>query len=110
MALKHANFMDVINLHPEPSEPAAAGSVSLLKQSRLQLMRLMLASGQSLPQHAVPGDLTIQCLSGTLTVETPQRSAMLNAGQLLALEGGTPHTVHAQSDAALLLTLLLPES
>lgn len=107
MALKHANFMDVVDLSPGPHEPAAAGSVSLLKQEHLQLMRLVLSAGQTLPEHTVPGDLTLQCLSGTVSVSTPQRTAALEAGQLVALEGGTPHSVHARSAAVVLLTLVL---
>lgn len=110
MALKHASFMDVIDLHPEPEEPAATGSVSLLKQHNLQLMRLVLAAGHSLPQHSVSGDITIQCLSGELSVETPEHSVTLRSGQLVAVEGSTPHAVHAQSDATLLLTLILPST
>jgi len=106
MALKHADFMEVVDLTITPAGAEAQGSASVLKTDRIQLMRLVMTAGQVLPEHRVPGEITIQCLSGEITVTSGTRSARLAPCQLVALEGDAPHAVHAHVDATLLVTLL----
>ena len=107
MALPHAQALDIIDLRPlGPGLPGAVTS-SLLKTPSLQLMRLVLPAGQGLPEHSVPGAITVLCLEGEAVVTTPSRRCPLAAGQLVMLEGGEPHAVQALSDASLLVTVLL---
>lgn len=107
MALPHAQALDIIDLRPlGPGLPGAVTS-SLLKTRSLQLMRLVLPAGQGLPEHSVPGAITVLCLEGEAVVTTPSRRCPLGAGQLVMLEGGEPHAVQALSDASLLVTVLL---
>lgn len=108
MALPHAQPDDVVDLLPAPGAAAAPVSVSLLRTARLQLMRLVLPAGHHMPEHTVPGELTLQCLQGQVVVGTPQGPRTLSAGQLVALAGGEPHNVRATEAAVLLLTLLHP--
>jgi len=108
MALKHAQPLDVIDLQPPAGSPAAATSASLLKTPQLQLMRLVLAAGQQVPEHHVPGPVTIQCLAGAATVTTPAAVCRLVAGQLVVLPPGEPHAVQAHGAAALLVTIVHP--
>lgn len=37
------------------------------------------------------------------------RTTILRAGELLYLEGGAPHSLQANADSLLLLTILLPD-
>ena len=107
MALPHAQPLDIIDLRPlGPGLPGAVTS-SLLKTPSLQLMRLVLPAGQGLPEHSVPGAITVLCLEGEAVVTTPSRRCPLGAGQLVMLEGGEPHAVQALTDASLLVTVLL---
>ena len=107
MALPHAQALDIIDVHPLGAQLRDAVSTSLLKIDALQLMRLVLAAGEGLPQHSVPGVVTIQCLEGEALVSTPQRDCRLHGGQLMVLDGGEPHAVRAVSDASLLVTVQL---
>jgi quercetin dioxygenase-like cupin family protein len=59
------------------------------------------------PQHDVPGEITVQCLEGEVTLTVPTRSIALSAGQLVMLPAGEPHALQARSDASLLVTVLL---
>lgn len=106
MALKHADFMEVVDLTITPTGAEARGSASVFKTDHIQLMRLVMTAGQTLPEHRVPGEITIQCMSGDITVTSGARSARLAPSQLVALEGNAPHAVQAQTDAVLLVTLL----
>ena len=107
MALPHAQPLDVIDVRPLAADLQGAVTTSLLKVQSLQLMRLVLRAGHGLPEHSVPGAITIHCLEGAAVVSTPSRSCQLRAGQLVMLDGGEPHAVNAISDASLLVTVLL---
>jgi quercetin dioxygenase-like cupin family protein len=110
MALPHAQPLDTIDLRPLADTVHEAITTSLLKTPALQLMRLVLRTGQSVPEHRVPGEITLQCLSGEVVLRTPTRSISLKAGQLLLLPGAEPHALTAVRDAALLVTMVLRPS
>ena len=107
MALEHARPLDVIDLNPLGVRLPESVSTSLLKTDALQLMRLVLPPGGTLPAHSVPGAITVQCLEGLAEVETPSRTCTLAAGQLVMLDGGESHSVRAISASSLLVTILL---
>ena len=107
MALVHAQPLDVISLRPLSAQSDPTKTHSLLKTDKLQLMRLVLAAGQSVPEHQVAGEITIQCLEGEVLLSTPRRACALTAGELVALPAGEPHSLLAKSYASLLVTILL---
>ncbi|MGE8655866.1 MAG: cupin domain-containing protein [Achromobacter sp.] len=110
MALVHANPLDVIDLLPPRESTAvdAAVSLSLLRTVNVQLIRLVLPAQHRMPSHRVPGELTLQCLSGHVDIETPARTCTLAAGQLVMLPPDEPHCLYARAPAVVLLTLLHP--
>lgn len=110
MALQHAQPLDIIDLRPLGAGLREAVTTSLLKTPSLQLMRLVLHAGEGMPEHRVPGSITVMCLEGNAVVATPSRTCELGAGRLVVLEGGEPHSVHAVTDASLLVTVLLHPS
>ena len=109
MALKHAQPLEVIDLHATNEANGTAVSSSLLKTPHLQLMRVLLAAGQALPEHHVPGEITVQCLSGEVDVATPSRTCRLVRVSLVMLPAAEPHRVQAHRDTVLLVTVLQPE-
>ncbi|MDX3905078.1 MAG: cupin domain-containing protein [Pigmentiphaga sp.] len=106
MALKHANPLDVIDLHATDEQRGTHGSSSLLKTAHLQLLQIVLPAGDEMPQHHVPGEVTIQCLAGEAAVTTPHGTCTLREGQLVALPEQVPHAVQARDDSTLLVTLI----
>lgn len=108
MALTHAKPLDVIDVRPLGAALGGQVSSSLLKSTSLQLMRVVLRRGESLPEHRVPGEITVHCLEGEALLSTPTREVALAAGRLVLLPGGEPHAVRALSDTSLLVTLHLP--
>lgn len=107
MALPHAQPLDVIDVRPLGVGLRDAVTTSLLKTQALQLMHLVLPAGQRLPEHSVPGAITVHCLEGDTVVTTPSRICQLSAGQLVMLDGGEPHALKATRDSTLLVTVLL---
>lgn len=108
MALRHAKPLDVISLFAAPGEGAGAVSTSLLKTKHIQLLRLVLAAGESLPEHKVSGEITVQCLSGEADVIAPRRTCRLQEGTVVTLPAAKPHRVKAYRETVLLVTILQP--
>lgn len=80
---------------------------ALFKSRDLELIRLVLQAGKSLPPHKVDGDITVHCLEGRLELATDGETSVIEAGQLLFLPGGVVHSVHAPVDASGLVTIVL---
>jgi quercetin dioxygenase-like cupin family protein len=107
MAIPHAGSGDLVNLAPLGAELARHRTTALVKTDRLELVRVVLPAGKSLPPHQVPGDITIQCIEGSVTLSVGEHTQRMQAGQLVYLAGGTPHGLLALEDASLLVTLVL---
>jgi quercetin dioxygenase-like cupin family protein len=106
MALKHAKQLDVIDLHADGAVRGTELSSSLLRTERLQLLLIVLSPGDVVPQHHVDTEFTIQCLTGEVGIDTPDRACTLKPGQLVALPADEPYTLMANTQASLLVTLL----
>jgi quercetin dioxygenase-like cupin family protein len=74
-------------------------------------MRLVLPAGKTMPQHWVEGEVTIQCLEGSIELDAQQNGRelkqVLHAGELVYLAGGVPHSLRALENASVLMTILL---
>ncbi|MEO8280747.1 MAG: cupin domain-containing protein [Ideonella sp.] len=107
MALEHAASGDIIDVRPLGAALHDHVSTAFFKSAQLELMHLVLPSGQALPDHTVPGEITLQCIEGLIEFATPTVTRQLSAGQLIHLAGGEPHRVLALTDSTALLTICL---
>jgi quercetin dioxygenase-like cupin family protein len=107
MALPHALSGQPLDVRPLGARLATEKTSALFKSKDLEVMRLVLLAGKSLPPHQVPGEITIQCLEGSLGIELEGTTVRLAAGELLFLAGGVLHGVEALSDATALVTIAL---
>ncbi len=64
MAIPHAQSGQVIDVRPLGPSLADERTVALFKTDDLEVMRLVLTAGKSLPPHKVAGEITIQCIEG----------------------------------------------
>jgi len=107
MALKHAQPFEAIDVRPLGARLADTVTTSLIKTHSLQLMRVVQRAGESLPEHHVRGEITVQCLEGRAQLPTPQLDIVLSAGQVVLLPAAEPHAVRALTDTTLLVTVSL---
>jgi quercetin dioxygenase-like cupin family protein len=107
MAIAHAQPGQPVDVAPLGSGLPGQKTVALFKSEQLEVIRLVLPAGKSLPPHRVPGEITIQCVEGRLDVQAEGRSHPLAAGQLLYLRGGVEHGVVSLEDASALVTIVL---
>ena len=107
MAVPHARSGEVINVQPLGSALSTTGTRTLVKTETLEIVRLVVPAGKVHKEHRVPGEITVQCLEGKCAFTAAGSTRELEAGHLLYLAGGEPHSLRAVEDCSLLLTILL---
>lgn len=107
MALHHLHSGEVANLKPFGGDALSSQSIALFKTSDLEVLRLMLPRGHTVPEHAVEGDVTVQCLEGVIEVGMAPTVQRLCPGQLMFIQGGQPRRLLAIEDGSVLVTIAL---
>ncbi|MEO6278363.1 cupin [Roseateles sp.] len=107
MAIHHALSGELINIRPLGRAIAAARTTTLYKTQRLEVFRIILLAGKEMREHAVVGELTVQCLEGSVEFSVGTNRDVMRAGDLKCLAGGSPHALRAIEDTSILVTLLL---
>lgn len=98
---------ELASVRPLGAQLAGSKTTALLKASQLEVIRLVLQAGKGLPQHAAPGEITVQCLEGCIDFSTPAATHRMRAGDLIHLAAGEPHALSAVESSSLLLTICL---
>lgn len=109
MSIQHAKAGEVIQL-PLGVALGNSQTTTLVKTTKLELIRLVLPAGKEIPTHKAIGEITVQCLEGRVAFTADGKGQELTAGQLLYLGAGQPHAVRGIEDSALLVTLLLDKN
>jgi quercetin dioxygenase-like cupin family protein len=107
MAINHAAPGQIVDVRALGQGLATAITAALFKSTDLEVIRLVLAAGKSLPPHRVPGEITVQCIEGLIDVEVDGKSHLIRAGQMLYLSGNALHSIKALDDASALVTIAL---
>ena len=111
MAMPHAVAGQPVDVQPLGAALRSARTTALFKSHDLEVMRIVLLAGKRVPPHAVPGEITLQCLEGSVDVTAgdaaDSKTHRLTAGQLLYLAGGVLHGLIGIEDASVLVTIAL---
>jgi quercetin dioxygenase-like cupin family protein len=107
MAIPHAVPGQPIDVRPLGAQILEARTVALFKSYELEVMRLVLPAGKSVPPHAVPGEITVHCIEGKIKLLFEDRVQVLEAGQLLYLGAGVEHSLVGMENASALVTIAL---
>ena len=107
MAISHASPGDVIDVRPLGTKLSATRSHALFKSVDLEVIRLVLTSGEGLPPHAVAGEITLQCIEGRIAFDCAAGTRELAAGQMIHCAADEIHELHAVEHSSLLLTIAL---
>jgi len=75
----------------------------------VEVIRLVVPAGKEIEEHKAKGEIVVQCLEGRVAFTAFGKTQNLEAGKLLYLPTGEPHTVKGIENASLLLTILLPK-
>lgn len=108
MALSHAQPGDVVNVRPLGAALATTETRTLVKTKGIEVIRMVIAAGKEIPTHKAKGEIVVHCLEGKIAFTACGKTNDLEAGQLLYLPTGEPHSLLGIEDSSLLLTILLP--
>ena len=107
MSIPHALSGQPVPVAPYGPQLAEQRTVALFKSDQLEVIRLVLAAGKSMPLHRLSGEVTIQCIEGTLDVGLHGDSTLMQAGERMFLLSDVPHSVTARTHASALVTIVL---
>jgi quercetin dioxygenase-like cupin family protein len=110
VAIPHAKPAEVIDISPLGDTLAGTQTTTLVKTDSLEVLRLVLPAGKLIDPHAVPGEITVQCLEGKVVFTARGKEQELTPGQLLYLSGRDEHAVRAVQDSSILVTILLAQT
>ena len=82
-------------------------TVALTKTKSMEIIRMVLPAGKTIPEHKVDGEITVQCLKGEVNFGVEGKNQTLTEGDFIYLNGGQKHDLYAVTDSVLLVTILL---
>lgn len=106
MALHHAESGEVIDLAHPPQDVPEDLSTALFKTDDVEVIRRVLQPGQSVPTHEVRGDLTLQCLEGTLMLTAHGQTQAIPKGHLAYVAACEPYALSADTETVVLITIV----
>jgi quercetin dioxygenase-like cupin family protein len=109
MAIPHAKPGEVVDARPLGSALASAQTKTLVRADQVEVIRLVVPAGKEIEEHKAKGEIVVQCLEGKVAFTAFGKAQTLEAGTLLYLPTGEPHSVKGVENASLLLTILLPK-
>jgi quercetin dioxygenase-like cupin family protein len=107
MAIPHAKSGEIIDIRPLGTALAQARTTTLVKTDTLEVLRLVVQAGREIAPHKVDGEITVQCLEGSVGFLIDGNTRVLEAGQMMYLTGGEMHAVRGIQDASVLVTIQL---
>jgi len=107
MALHHADSGEMIDVRPIPGKIESALSRALYKSKHLEVFRMFLEAGKVIPEHQVQGELTVQCLEGSVEFSVKGVTQLMWPGDLICVAGGEAHALKGVEDGSVLVTLLM---
>ncbi len=107
MGLPHLKSGQVINLQNVEGDLPSDSTFALVKTPDLEVIRMVIPQGKKIPEHSVPGRISVQCLSGQTRFFVGTDTRDLEPGDWLYLDGGQPHALEGLTDSAILVTILL---
>jgi len=94
------------DLHCVISDSAGlARTTTLSRENGLRTLLMHLKAGEQIPEHQTRGAITVHCLKGQATFVSGDDRAELRPALLISLAPEMPHSLVAQQDTLLLVTV-----
>ena len=107
MAQPHAQSGQIVSVRPLGAQLSQAASTAILKAGQLEVMRIVLLAGKSMPEHMTRGEATVQCIEGEVEFQGRNGTQRMQPGDFVHLEPRALRALTAVQDASLLVTLCL---
>lgn len=107
MSLPHASPGEIVDVRPLGAALAATVTRTLVKTGAMEVLRMVFPAGKVIPTHEAKGEIIVHCLEGRIAFTACGMTNELEAGHLLYLPAGEPHSLRGIEDGSLLVTILL---
>lgn len=92
----------------EPSwKDSDRNSITVFKSDTMRIVLIGLHKNAEMKTHTADGKISVQVLSGNITFTAQGQSIEMNEGKMLALHESIPHSVVANQETFMLLTLAI---
>jgi|AntDeeMetagen681_2_1112603.scaffolds.fasta_scaffold21941_2 quercetin dioxygenase-like cupin family protein len=102
----HLKSGEVIDLGTLGEDMKAKATYALIRTEAMEVIRMVIPEGRTIAEHSVEGEITVQCLKGTVEFAIENTVRHLSTDDWLHLDKKEPHALTAQEDTVLLLTIL----
>jgi quercetin dioxygenase-like cupin family protein len=82
-----------------------ARTTTLFRENGLRTLLLHLKAGEHIPEHQTRGAITVHCLQGEATFSGGNEHVALKPAALISLPPAQAHSVTAEQETVLLVTL-----
>lgn len=107
MAIHHARPGEVFDLaHPQQEVPNSQ-STALFRTDDIEVIRRVLRAGEKVPEHRVDGDMTLQCLSGSVRVSAHGATQALAPGKLMYVAACEPYRLEGDGGEGVVLMTIV---
>lgn len=107
MAIHHAESGELTHVLPLKENLKTEITKTIYKSEHLEVIRMILLAGKTMPSHKVDGDITVQCVEGNIEFSVGSTSFLMETGSLVCLAGGEVHALKAITDSSVILTMVL---
>jgi quercetin dioxygenase-like cupin family protein len=97
-------------LQSAATAPGGQSAKTLVKEGPLRVVIIGLKSGASVREHTAGGPVTIHVLSGRVNFSSSGQGESVDAGRAVLFATSVPHSLDAEADSVVLLTIAWPES
>ena len=80
-------------------------ATTLFREPGLRTLLLHLKPGEEMAEHQTPGAITVHCLKGQVIISYRDEKVTLGPASLVGLGPAIPHSVAAEEDTLLLVTI-----
>ena len=84
---------EALNIRPLDGSLPDSKTVTLVRSDDLEVSRSVIHEGEEEVSCEGAGEVIALCLEGHVAIETPSATHELDAGQLLYLRAGEPHSI-----------------
>ena len=102
----HLNSGEVINLEKLGKDMRAQASYALIRTEDMEVIRMVIPEGKTVAEHSVEGEITVQCLKGSVDFTHENETQTLTNGDWIYLNKKVSHALTANEETVLLLTIL----
>jgi quercetin dioxygenase-like cupin family protein len=105
----HINEGEVVNLEELREDLDVSSTHALARTETMEVIRMVIPKNKAVKEHHVEGEIQVQCLKGLVQFEFGNNTRTLKKDDWLFLGKGVSHSLQAEEDTVILLTILFAD-